>query len=241
MLVKLYISSSAILKSWLIHAFTTVGVLCAFYSVVAAIDGNPESSLLWLVLAQIIDGIDGPLARKFMVKKYVPVLDGNVLDLVIDYVTCVFVPVIFMLRFELVPPGLNMVVCSLILASSAIWFARKDIETKDMWFRGFPAGWNLVVTVMWLFGLSPAINTLISVVLVVVTITPQIKFFHILGSPQNRKMTILLSGMMILSIGTMMIYPTQRHNIIAKATIIVWVIYAAVMSVWRTLQPDEII
>ncbi len=241
MLVKLYTSSSAIFKSWLIHAFTTVGVLCAFYSVVAAIDGNPESSLLWLVLAQIIDGIDGPLARKFMVKKHVPVLDGNVLDLVVDYVTCVFAPVIFISRFNLFPSGIGMVVCSLILASSAIWFARKDIETRDMWFRGFPTGWNLVATVMWLFGLNPTVNMLVSVVLVILTITPQIKFFHILGSPQNRKATILLSGMMILSIGTMMIYPAQRHNIIAKVIIIVWVIYAAAMSVWRTLQPDEII
>lgn len=39
------------------------------------------------MVAKVIDGIDGPVARYVNVKKYTPVIDGNALDLVVDYVT----------------------------------------------------------------------------------------------------------------------------------------------------------
>jgi len=34
--------------------------------------------------------------------------------------------------------------------TSAIWFARRDMMSDDFWFRGFPAAWNLVAPVMFL-------------------------------------------------------------------------------------------
>ena len=46
----------------------------------------------WLGLALIVDGIDGPLARKVDTKKNAANWDGVILDLVIDYLTYVFIP-----------------------------------------------------------------------------------------------------------------------------------------------------
>ena len=42
--------------------------------------------ILLLVLAQIIDGVDGPLARRYDIRNVIPKYDGCILDLVIDYV-----------------------------------------------------------------------------------------------------------------------------------------------------------
>ena len=85
--------------AWSVHLFTASGVLLAMAAVVSIFHHKPGHALLWLVLAQVVDGLDGPLARKFNVKKHAPVVDGNVLDLVVDYLTCVVVPMAFASRF----------------------------------------------------------------------------------------------------------------------------------------------
>lgn len=48
-----------------------------------------------------MDGLDGTLARKYEVKEMLPHFDGSVLDLVIDYLTYVFIPAIFIYRYIL--------------------------------------------------------------------------------------------------------------------------------------------
>ena len=50
-----------------------------------------------------MDGLDGTLARKYEVKEMLPHFDGSVLDLVIDYLTYVFIPAIFIYRY--IPAG----------------------------------------------------------------------------------------------------------------------------------------
>ena len=57
-----------------------------------AAKGEWAMMFLWLVVAFIVDGIDGPLARRYHVKKNAQVIDGVLLDLIIDYLTYVFIP-----------------------------------------------------------------------------------------------------------------------------------------------------
>ncbi len=105
--------------------------------------GNPLnqwSSVSWSRL-----GIDGPLARRINVEIHVLKIDGTVLDLVVDYVTCVIVPVAFLASVDLLPNNLEAALIALILLTSALWFARRDQETEDHWFNGFPGSWNIVI------------------------------------------------------------------------------------------------
>ena len=46
----------------------------------------------WLGLALIIDALDGPIARRLDVVRLQPNWSGETLDLVVDFVTYVFVP-----------------------------------------------------------------------------------------------------------------------------------------------------
>jgi len=82
-----------------LHAFTASGVLVGMAALVAVLDGSARLAIVWLLVAQLIDGIDGPLARRLLPDDDDPEYDGYVLDLVIDFVTCVLVPAAFLWQF----------------------------------------------------------------------------------------------------------------------------------------------
>lgn len=138
-------NKKSVRAGWALHVFTASGVIFAMLSLQAVIDGRVRDGLLWLLLCQVIDGIDGPLARRINVEIHVLKIDGTVLDLVVDYVTCVIVPVAFLASVDLLPNNLEAALIALILLTSALWFARRDQETEDHWFNGFPGSWNIVI------------------------------------------------------------------------------------------------
>ena len=108
-------------------------------------NGHRKSAILWLVVAMVLDGVDGPAARAWHVSDHVPRIDGYTLDLIIDYVTCIVIPVLFMHRFHMLPRNFSLVVGSFVLFMSALWMSRTDQMTDDHWFRGFPCEWNMIV------------------------------------------------------------------------------------------------
>ena len=76
------------------HALTALGVIIGYAGLNAVIGGHARAAILWLVAALVLDGVDGPLARRLDVRSRIPTLDGNSLDLIIDYFTCTIVPVV---------------------------------------------------------------------------------------------------------------------------------------------------
>ena len=79
-------------RALLVHLFTATGAIFAMLAMLAAADERWDMMFLWLVVAFFVDGIDGPLARKYDVKTNAPEFDGVLLDLIIDYLTYVFIP-----------------------------------------------------------------------------------------------------------------------------------------------------
>ena len=96
-------TSSHIRVAWAVHALTASGVIVGYVALNSVIEGHARAAILWLVGTLLVDAVDGPIARHLDVKARVPELNGEVLDLVIDYFTGVVVPVAFMYRFDLVP------------------------------------------------------------------------------------------------------------------------------------------
>lgn len=153
-------------QAWALHVFTTLGVVVGMLALREVIVGNARMALIWLLVSFVIDGVDGPVARILDVKARVPLIDGYILDVVIDYVTCVVVPAAFMYKFGLLPEGnWGVFFIGLIVFTSAIWFSRTDMMTDENWFRGFPAAWNLVVPVLYIFGARPVIGTIVTILL----------------------------------------------------------------------------
>jgi phosphatidylcholine synthase len=144
------------LVGWSIHALTASGAVLAFLAFVAVEQQHFRLALLWLGAALIVDGLDGPLARWAGVTRLTPRIDGSTLDLVVDYLTYVFVPAVLIYRAGLLPESYGLAAVAAILISSLYTFARTDMKTEDNFFRGFPALWNVIA--FYLFMLRPGLS-----------------------------------------------------------------------------------
>ena len=96
-------SSNENFTALLVHLFTATGAVFAMLAMLAAAEETWSLMFLWLVVAFAVDGIDGPLARHFDVKKNAPRFDGVLLDLIIDYLTYVFIPAFALFKSGLLP------------------------------------------------------------------------------------------------------------------------------------------
>ena len=130
--------------AWLVHGFTATGAVFAFLALLAIEARDWRLALVWLAVALAIDSFDGTLARWTRVKTNAPRIDGDTLDLIIDYLNYVFVPAVLIWRAELLPAPLAPWLCGAILVSALYNFTRRDLKTEDHYFRGFPALWNVV-------------------------------------------------------------------------------------------------
>ena len=120
-----------------------------------AADGRWADAFLWLGLALIVDGADGPLARVLKVEERIPRFDGRVLDLVVDYLNYVAVPAFILCRAPVVPEGAQLIAASVILLSALFHFSDRESKTADGFFVGFPAVWNVIVLYLLVLAVPP--------------------------------------------------------------------------------------
>ena len=174
---------NARLKALSVHMFTATGAVLSMLAMLAAVEGRWNLMFLWLVLALIVDGIDGPLARRYNVGVNWPTYDGVLMDLIIDYMTYVFIPAYALFKSGLLPGWPGWIAIIVIVYGSVIYFADTRMKTKDKSFAGFPACWNMVVLV--LFALQPPhYVTLFIVVALTVAMFTNLKFIHPVRTPR---------------------------------------------------------
>jgi phosphatidylcholine synthase len=148
-------------SAWLVHLYTATGALAAFFGTLDVFAGNYRRALLWMVAATVVDATDGLLARKVRVKERLPAFDGARLDDVVDYLTFVFLPVLFLYRSGALPYGWGGGIASVVLLSSAYGFASDAAKTNDHFFTGFPSYWNIVALYLHIAALAPMWNAMI--------------------------------------------------------------------------------
>ncbi|MFY9211377.1 MAG: CDP-alcohol phosphatidyltransferase family protein [Aestuariivita sp.] len=164
-------------KALAVHLLTATGAVFAMLAMLAAIDAKWDLMFLWLVVAFFVDGIDGPLARKYHVKHNAPEFDGVLLDLIIDYLTYVFIPAFALFKSGLMDGWSGWVMIIVITFASSLYFADTRMKTKDNSFSGFPGCWNMVVLV--LFALEPDWWICLALVFVLsVAMFVPLKFIH---------------------------------------------------------------
>lgn len=177
-------------KALLVHLLTATGAIFAMLSMLAAVDGKWSLMFLWLVVAFFVDGIDGPLARRYDTPQNAPIFDGVLLDLIIDYLTYVFVPAYALFKHpDLLPGWSGWIAIMIITFASAMYFADTRMKTKDKSFSGFPGCWNMVVLV--LFALKPDYWASLAIVaaLAVAMFVP-VKFVHPVRTRRWRMLTL---------------------------------------------------
>jgi phosphatidylcholine synthase len=174
-----------------IHVLTACGAALALLALIAAVRGEWAAMFLWLGVAVIVDGIDGPLARALKVAERQPRWSGDVLDLVVDFTTYVFVPAYAVVAAGLMPNWLAMLCGAVIAVTGALYFADCNMKTEENYFSGFPAVWNVIAFYLLLVRPEPWIAAVIVAAFAILTFVP-IRFVHPLRVRRLRLVTVAL-------------------------------------------------
>jgi phosphatidylcholine synthase len=183
------VPSSIAARAFAVHIFTAAGAALGFVALVAAFDRRWTAMFWCLGAALFIDGIDGTFARKYRVAEVLPRWSGDVLDLVVDFITYVFVPAYAIAASGLLPPVLALPAGVVIVVTSALYFADRNMKTSDNYFRGFPALWNAVAFYLFVLKPVPWLAVTAIAVLAVLTFVP-FKFLHPFRVTRLRAVTL---------------------------------------------------
>ena len=156
--------------------------------------------LVGLGLSLIVDTVDGPIARRVRVAELLPRWSGDVLDLVVDFLTYVFVPAFAIAAGGFWPEPGGVLAGMLIVTTGVLYFADRRMKSDDNHFRGFPGLWNIAAFYLFLLHPPPALASLLVAVLIALTFVP----FHVIHPMRIAHLravtTVALAGWAILAI-----------------------------------------
>jgi len=167
-----------------VHVFTALGAGVALLALLEAVRGHWIAMFWWLGAALVIDGIDGPMARRLDVERVQPNWSGEVLDLVVDFTTYVFVPAYAITASGLLWPLAAPVLGAGIAVSGALYFADRRMKSTDNHFRGFPGLWNIAAFYLFLLHWPPVLSTFAVAALIILTFMP----FHVVHPVRVRRL-----------------------------------------------------
>ncbi len=183
-----------------VHLLTATGAVFAMFSLLAAVEANWSWMFLWLLAALIVDGIDGPLARRWDVTLHAARFDGVLLDLIIDYLTYVFIPIYALYASGLVPGWAGWGILVVVPFASALYFCDTRMKTPDASFEGFPGCWNMVALVVFILEPNPWITLVVSTALATAMFLP-LRFVHPVRTVRWRPLTLGVTTLwMILAV-----------------------------------------
>ena len=178
-------------RAFAVHIFTAFGAALGLLALIFATGGHWSAMFLSLGLALIVDGVDGPMARRFKVADVLPRWSGEGLDFVVDFITYVFVPAYAIAASGFLPELLAIPFACVIVITGALYFADGNMKTDDNYFRGFPAVWNLVAFYFFVLEPGPWMAALAVVALAGLTFAPM-RFVHPLRVRHWRMLNIAL-------------------------------------------------
>jgi len=193
-----------------VHVLTALGAALGFLALQAVFVGNLTLAFIWLGVALVVDAVDGPLARRLAVKSRAKRYDGALLDLVVDFITYVFVPAAMLLRPEVMTQPYGLVAGLAVTLASALYFADTGMKTDDWWFRGFPAVWNIVV------------------------------FYIVVFAPSSwLALAVILIATALMFLPVVFVHPVRvrRWRGLTMAMLVLWGI-AAAATLWQGMVPD---
>lgn len=176
---------------FLTHALSASGAIIGMLAVEAVYSANWELVFLWLGLALVIDGIDGPIAR-LVGTHSMPRFSGARIDLIVDYLNYVFVPAIALVKVAILPEVPSLVFAGLILVSSLFHFSDTQSKAVGYSFIGFPAIWNVVIFYLFVFQPAPVWTVIVLIVFIILTFIP-FRWSHPFRNGRFRVLTLIMT------------------------------------------------
>lgn len=210
-----------VIAAWGVHLFTASGAVFGLLAILSIFEKDWKMMIVWMVVAMLVDGFDGMLARWADVKKYANGIDGALLDNILDYQNYVMVPALFLIKADVLPESMRLLSACSILLTSAYQFTQTDAKTDDHHFKGFPSYWNVAALYMLLMNLPQWVNFGFLMLFNVMVFIP-IKYIYPTRNTYLRKLTLGLTYLYgAVGIWGLIQYPNQPQ----------WVVWASFIYV----------
>jgi phosphatidylcholine synthase len=211
-----------------VHLYTASGTALALLIVFAAFEGDPVRALWLGLVALVIDGTDGMLARRLRVSERLPWFDGGRLDDIVDYLTYAFAPVLLLWSDGRLPPGAAGTALAVVpLLASSYQFCRVDAKTEDHLFLGFPSYWNVVAFYVIVLDLAPAATATILLVCSVLVFVP-IGYLYPSRTTVLRRTNLVLTGVWLAAYAAILVQLPEPHPLVVAISLGYLVYYLAV-------------
>jgi phosphatidylcholine synthase len=175
--------------AWGVHLFTGLGLVAAAGIAACIVERKYDAAFALMLVATVIDSLDGTLARAVRVSKVLPEFEGRRLDDIIDFQTYTSLPLFLMWRAGLTP-GLWLLFP---LLASAYGFCRKQAKTEDGYFLGFPSYWNIVAFYAYYLRPSESVAIAIVTVLAFLTFVPT-RYLYPSQPGRLNRLTVILAA-----------------------------------------------
>ena len=215
---------------WGVHLLTASGAVVGVWCLVAIHEGHYRRAFAGMMLAVLIDAVDGPLARLAKVKEVLPMFDGSKLDDLVDYLNYVVVPVVFIHSAHLLPAWGSLWILTLPLLASAYRFCHASAKTPDHFFTGFPSYWNIVAFYFYTWKTPLSFNATFTTFAAIMVLVP-IKYVYPGRTRPLRPLTVglgILWGIVILIILWQL--PDPSPSLVTWS--LLYPIYYAALSLW---------
>ncbi len=226
--------------AWAVHILTMSGLVWASLAMLATIHREFTWMWVWLLVALVVDGVDGTLARRAKVSEVIPWFDGSIVDIVVDYLTWTFIPAVFMyVGLDMGPKPVAGLLMALILTSSMFCYANKQWKSTDYYFVGFPAAWNIVALMFYVLGTPAIVNIIVTLVLAVLTLVPT-HYVHPARVKRFRTLNIAAVALWFLATCWLVaIYPERPLSTVAVIVVCGgWVLLAGFL---RSIRGAELV
>ncbi|MBV8056585.1 MAG: CDP-diacylglycerol O-phosphatidyltransferase [Deltaproteobacteria bacterium] len=215
--------------AWAVHLYTAAGAAAGIIALDLIARGDLRNALIVMAITLFVDSTDGPIARSLSVRERLPLFDGSLLDNVVDYLTYVAIPVLFMLRSGILADDVvGLMLASFIMVASAYAFCRTDAKTADHYFRGFPSYWNLAAFYLYCLRWPLIANAGLLSALAVMAFLP-IKFIYPNRTEPLRRLTLTLAFIWA-AVTALMLPAAPSYNPLLLYTSLAFIVYYFVMS-----------
>lgn len=194
-----------------VHLLTASGLVWGYLAIHAMAAGEWRKVLMLMVLTILIDGFDGTLARLADVKNYAGIIDGALLDNIVDYFNYVVVAVFFIHYAGLVPENFERAISFMIILTSLYQFSQVNAKTmggEEHFFLGFPDYWNIAVMYMFVMRIDAVWNAALLIIFGILIFVP-IKYLYPSRDTRNKKLTMTLTvAYAVVGLWGVWAYPT---------------------------------
>ena len=224
------VTRAARMRAFGVHILTALGGGVALLALLEAVREHWGTMFAWLGFALLLDAIDGPLARRLDVERVLPDWSGETLDLVVDFVTYVFVPAYAITASGLLLPLAAPLIGGAIVVTGALYFADRRMKADDNHFRGFPALWNAAAFYLFLLKLGPTLATAAMALLVVLTFVP----FHVIHPVRVQRLRSLTLALIV-------VWAALAIFVIVRDFRVSWLVSAALCAIAAYILGSDLV